>query len=75
MMPKKPFCYPVWIIGNLCNNTDISYYWTVKVKNTAALELKETRFLGWLYMSCRLHLYRFYVGESIISSRVAESES
>ena len=20
-LPKKPFCYPVWIIGNLCNNT------------------------------------------------------
>ena len=44
----------------------------VKVKNTAALELKETRFLRWLHMSCRLHLYRFYVGESIISRIISD---
>ena len=44
----------------------------VKVKKTGALELKETRFLRWLYMSCRLHLYRFYVGESIISRIISD---
>ena len=40
---------------------------SVKVKKVSALEIREARFLRWLYMSCRLHLYRFYVGETIIS--------
>ena len=44
----------------------------VKVEKTGALELKETRFQRWLYMSCRLHLYRFYVGESIISRIISD---
>ena len=44
----------------------------VKVKNTAALELEETRFLRWLHMSCRLDIYRFYVGESTISRIISD---
>ena len=46
----------------------------VKVKNTAALELEETRFLRWLDMSCILQIYRFYVGESTISRIISDLE-
>ena len=37
-----------------------------------ALELGKTRFLRWLDMSCRLQIYRFYVGESTISRIISD---
>ena len=44
----------------------------VKVYNMYALELGKTRFLRWLDMSCRLKIYRFYVGESTISRIISD---
>ena len=44
----------------------------VKVYNRYALELGKTRFLRWLDMSCRLEIYRFYVGESTISRIISD---
>ena len=40
---------------------------SVKVKKTGTLEIREIRFLHSLYMSCRLDLCNFYVGDAIIS--------